>query len=126
MNTARIQVAPGVYREEAEEVTPGEHNDEVANQLQHMSFHDLLDQIAEVGDQLMPAIQSEDAETIGQIVLAVRRTYAERCADHELFGNSWRQTTKEAAAKVLLERAAVKQSDRRFTGEPITGFGGLR
>lgn len=125
---ARVQVYPGIFQIEPAPYTVGEINDAVALQLQQQTVGDLLGELEEVQDSLQAAIVSEDAECIGQIVLAVRRTYAERCADQELFGQSWRQTTQEAAARVLLERAHRKQSERRFLAEPhdVSAFGELQ
>ena len=122
---ARVQVYPGIYQTEPAPYTVGEINDAVALQLQQQTVGDLLGELEEVQDSLQAAIDTGDRELVGEMIFAVRQAYAERCADFALFEQSWRQTTQEAAARVLLERAHRKQSERRFSGESITGFGGL-
>jgi hypothetical protein len=100
---ARLEVYPGVFRAEQPAVSEGEWNDAVANQLQSMSIDDFLGELDD--DLLKAAMNTGDRMIVGEMMFAVKLAYAERCADQELFGQSWRQTTREAAARVLLERS---------------------
>ena len=121
----RTEVYPGIFRTEQPAVTPGEHDDAVADQLQATTVEDLLDELYEVREPLQAAIADDDAEAIGLIVLAVRRAYAARCAERSLYERTFSPSAQDAAAAALLERAAAKASPRRFTGESPTGFGAL-
>lgn len=125
---ARVQVYPGIFQTEPAPYTVGEINDAVALQLQQQTVGDLLGELEEVQDSLKAAIDTGDRELVGEMIFAVRQAYAERCADFQLFEQSWRQTTQEAAARVLLERAHRKQSERRFLAEPhdVSAFGELQ
>lgn len=124
----RVEVAPGVFRTEQAAVTPREHNDAVADQLQHQTIGDLTDELLEAGAELTAALLQGDAQCIGEIVLAVRQAYAVRCADFGLYGFTSAPSAQDAAAAVLLQRAHEKAAPRRFLSEPHhpSAFGELR
>lgn len=123
----RTEVAPGVYRQEEADCSRSEHDQAVEAHLRNLDGSDLIDALSEAPAALGFAVATGDRVTIGEVVLAVIHAYACQLADIKVYGpdNIRSPSMEEAGCAALLKSAHDKAQPRRFTGEPLTGFGGL-
>lgn len=74
--------------------------------LARIDHQDLLDELAEAEVPLTAALQTGDAVLVGKVVLAIRKSYAERLMQHHEGWDIKTQSASETATAVL---AGVRQ-----------------
>ena len=104
-----------------------------ADQTAAYDADDLLAELCEIGGPLMTAVRVKDGALIGRLVLAVVAAQIERRACIFCEQESAGVYAELAAAEVMraddevrnmLAMAEGRHKARRFTGAPLTGFGG--